>query len=162
MTPPYQIADAIVAALCAIPPLAYQMGSEGGSLPNIKAYHDAYPVANSIQHAIRNVPSPGMLVAYMGQDPQGDYERYGHRFSVFMRMKTTGTEDSPLGYDSLVQVMLDGVPTGPNYPEQLTFRLMAVHPNCDPMNAPTWERVTDVDGLDYFQIDLTYTERNGL
>ena len=33
-----------------------------------------------------------------------------------------------------------------------------VHPSCYPMDLPTIQRQTDAEGLDYFEVPITFTE----
>lgn len=164
MIDPSALVDAVVAKLRAIPALAARMNGQGGaSIPNIDPYHDAFPVASSIQNALRKIPKPGILIYYAGQEPQGENERYGHRIRAVIRMGIFGTEDNPpaAGYSELIKLMVDGIPTD-GAADGLSMRLTNVFDDCDPMDAPTWQRLTDTDGLDYFEMDCVFVERTGL
>ena len=126
---------------------------------NIIAYQDIFPVASSVSHAIRVMARLGILVCYMGQEPQGGYERLGHRLKAIIRMGTAGTTDDSKdqGYAPIITAMLSGV--GKNDPESLPMQYATIHPDCDPMTAPSWQRLTDADGIDYFEFNTILVER---
>jgi hypothetical protein len=62
--------------------------------------------------------------------------------------------DPPTAYYRLFRLITKGIPASGTAPMLYT----TVHPSCHPMDLPLIQRQTDAEGLDYFEVPLTFTE----
>ena len=60
----------------------------------------------------------------------------------------------PLPYYRMFRLITKGVPAQPAQP----MLNATVHPSCQPMDLPAIQRQTDAEGLDYFEVPITFTE----
>jgi len=138
----------LVTALQAIADLVTALG---GDETVIFAYADSYPSDVSLAHAIHTMPAPGLMVAWQGTQPAsfGGMDIWKHHITLFVRV--TGAN-----YSTVFRAVAKGVPN----PSTNTVPMMnyTVHPDCYPMDLPHIQRQTDAEGLDYFEIPLSFTE----
>ena len=62
--------------------------------------------------------------------------------------------DPPTPYYRMFRLITKGVPTASGERCSNT----TVHPSCYPMDLPSIQRQTDAEGLDYFEVPLSFTE----
>jgi hypothetical protein len=148
-----EIVDNLVELLRDIPELLDKLK---GDPQNIYAYHDRYPKNVSLDTARYKMVSPAIMVAYTGTGPgsRGDFEAWRHELSLTLRAGEEDENQSPAGYYALFRLIVKGVPTSSGQPLCVT----TVHEFCDPMDTPTMRRQTDMNGVDYFEIAMTFTE----
>ena len=160
MTDPTEIAAQLVAFLRDIPALVAAMDGVAG---NIAAFEDAYPARNLLQ-AIHEMPAPGILVVWMATDLAGrggDQEIWKHRFAIELRAGEAKGTDAPgtaRTYPALMQLVLSGKPATLGEPD-LPMIYQTVHDGCLPMDPPSTARQTSTEGLDYFEMTLSFTDK---
>ena len=150
---PAELVDNLVALLRDIPELVAEMK---GDPERILAYHDQYPKHASVAHAIHQAPAPSILAAWQGTflGAFGGMDVWKHRITLFLRARETFEGDPPTGYYRLYQLVKKGVPVSVGQP----MLYVTVHPSCYAMDPPPIERQTDAEGLDYFEMPITFTE----
>lgn len=153
MINPAEIADSVVALLRDIPELVEEMA---GDPERIFVYHDQYPKKVSLTLAIYQAPSPSIMVAWQGTLPGsfGGSETWKHQLSLYLRTRETFDGDPPTAYYRLFRLITKGVPTSVGQP----MLNATVHPSCHPMDVPSISRATDQEGLDYFEVSVSFTE----
>lgn len=153
MINPAELVDSLVALLRDIPELVAEMG---GDEQRIFAYHDQYPKRASLAVAIHDMPAPGMMVAWQGTTPGsfGSVDVWKHQVTLYLRARETLDGDPPTAYYRLFRLVTKGVPASLNVP----MLNVTVHPSCYPMDLPLIQRQTDAEGLDYFEVPMTFTE----
>jgi hypothetical protein len=153
MIDPSELVNNLVSLLRDIPDLVVEMN---GDVERIFPYHDQYPKRASLAHAIHAMPAPSVMVVWQGTGPGtfGGVDVWKHQITLFVRARETFDGDSPTGYYRLFRLITKGVPAQGDQPMSNT----TVHASCYPMDLPTIQRQTDAEGLDYFEIPLTFTE----
>ena len=153
MINPAEITNSLVSLLREIPELVAEVG---GDPEKIFAYHDLYPKRISLELAKYQMPAPGILVAWQGTGPGsfGGFEVWRHEFSISLRAGEQFEDDPPTGYYRLFRLITKGVPTSAGQPMLNT----TVHSSCHPMEVADWSRHTDSEGIDYFEVSVTFTE----
>ena len=148
-----EIVNNLVAMLRDIPELITEMG---GDAERIYPYHDSYPKNVSLVHAIHAMPAPGLMVVWQGTQPGsfGGVDVWKHQITLFLRAKETFEGDAPTAYYRLFRLITKGIPTAAGV-EMINA---TVHPSCYPMDLPQIQRQTDAEGLDYFEVPLSFTE----
>lgn len=158
MINPGTLVDALVAKLRAIPELVTEMN---GDAARIRAYHYRYPKQASLARALYELDSPAVLVAWRGVEPGrfGRGEVWQHRFSLFVRSREIlDNEPSTAGYYRIIELLSNGVPTGGDGQRMLDT---VIDPACYPMDVPRVITASDVEGVDYFEVELHLTEIGG-
>jgi hypothetical protein len=153
MIDPSELVNDVVALLRDVPELVTQMNGEPD---RIYAYHDQYPKHASLAHAIHQMPAPSIMAVWIGTQP-GSFagaEVWKHQVTLYLRARETFDGDPPAGYYRLFRLITKGVPAGAGV-EMLNA---TQHPSCYPMDVPMIQRQTDAEGLDYFEVPLTFTE----
>ena len=147
------LVDNLVAVLQDIPDLVDEMG---GVPDRIFAYHDQYPKKVSLAHAIHQMPAPSIMAAWQGTGPGsfGGFDVWKHQVTLFLRARETFDGDPPTPYYRMFRLITKGVPDH----ERAADDEHQVHPNCHPMDLPLIQRQTDAEGLDYFEVPITFTE----
>jgi hypothetical protein len=153
MIDPSEIITNLVAMLREVPDLVAEMG---GDFERIYAYHDQYPKNVSLVHAIHQMPAPSIMAVWQGTQPGsfGGVDVWKHQVTLFLRAKETFGGDPPTAYYRLFRLITKGVPAGSDVP----MVNVTVHPSCYPMDLPLIQRQTDAEGLDYFEVPLSFTE----
>jgi hypothetical protein len=153
MIDPSELITNLIGTLRDIPDLVVEMG---GDAERIYPYHDSYPKNVSLVHAIHAMPAPGLMVVWQGTQPGsfGGVDVWKHQITLFLRAKETFEGDAPTAYYRLFRLITKGVPTAGGV-EMLN---VTVHPSCYPMDLPQIQRQTDAEGLDYFEVPLSFTE----
>jgi hypothetical protein len=148
-----EIVDALVATLRDIPELVSEMG---GDPDRIYAYHDQYPKRSSLAYAIHQMPAPSIMAAWQGTSPGsfGGSDVWKHQVSLFLRARETFDGDPPTAYYRLFRLITKGAPGSAGVP----MLNSAIHPSCYPMDIPSVQRSTDAEGLDYFEVNMSFTE----
>jgi hypothetical protein len=125
----------------------------GGDDDVIFCYLDAFPSTVSLAHAVHTMPTPGIMVAWQGTVPAsfGGMDVWKHHLTLFVRATAAAT------YGSIFRLVTKGTPATDN-PGNVPMSNYTVHENCYPMDLPLIERRTDAEGLDYFEIPLSFTE----
>ena len=143
----------LVATLRDIPELVVEME---GDWERIYSYHDSYPKRVSLVHAIHSMPAPGVMAVWQGTQPGsfGGVDVWKHQVTLFLRARETFDGDAPSAYYRLFRLITKGVPTGAG----IVMLNATVHPSCYPMDLPSIQRQTDAEGLDYFEVPLSFTE----
>lgn len=152
MIEPSEIADNLVALFRDIPELVAEMDGDAG---RVYAYHDQYPKRVSLPLAIHEMPAPALMVAWQGSGPSsfGGAVVWQHRFSIYLRSRET-MDNEPPGYYRLFRLIGKGVPSAQGVPMQQ----LQVHASCEPMDVPAIARATDQEGMDYFEVQISFTE----
>jgi hypothetical protein len=153
MINPAELVDNLVAMLRDIPDLVTEMN---GDPERIFAYHDQFPKRASLAHAIHQMPAPSIMAVWQGTQPGafGAMDVWKHQVTLFLRARETFESDPPTAYYRLFRLITKGVPASAG-----TQMLNAtVHPCCYAMDLPMIQRQTDAEGLDYFEVPITFTE----
>jgi hypothetical protein len=147
------LVDNFVALLRGIPELVEEMA---GDPDRVYAYHDQYPKRVSLAHAIHAMPAPGIMAVWQGTTPGtfGGFDVWKHQVTLFLRARETAEGDPPTAYYRMFRAITKGVPASSN----VAMNLVTVHPSCYPMDLPSITRQTDAEGLDYFEVPITFTE----
>ena len=153
MIDPSTLIDSLVALLRDISDLVVEMG---GDTERIYAYHDQYPKKSSLALAIHQMPAPGIMAAWQGTAPGtfGGNDVWKHQVSLYLRARETFDGDPPTAYYRLFRLITKGVPESTGLP----LLNSTVHPSCYPMDVPSIQRATDAEGLDYFEVNMSFTE----
>lgn len=153
MINPAELVDNLVAMLRDIPELVVEMS---GDPERIFAYHDQYPKRSSLAYAIHQMPAPSIMVVWQGTQPGtfGGIDVWKHQVTLFLRARETFEGDPPTSYYKLFRLITKGVPGSAGQP----MLNATVHPSCYPMDLPLIQRQTDAEGLDYFEVPVTFTE----
>lgn len=153
MIDPSEIITNLVAMLRDIPDLVGDMDGDGD---RIYAYHDQYPKNVSLVHAMHAMPAPSVMAVWQGTQPGsfGGVDVWKHQVTLFLRAKETFAGDPPTAYYRLFRLITKGVPTAAGV-EMINA---TVHTSCYPMDLPSIQRQTDSEGLDYFEVPLSFTE----
>ncbi len=150
MIDPSDLVNSLVALLRDIPELAAEMSGEPD---RIYAYHDEFPARVSLAQAIHDMPTPSIMAAWMGTAPGslGAVDVWKHSVTLYLR---AGEGGGATGYYRLFRLITKGVPMSTGV-EMLNT---TVHLSCYPMDPPTIQRQTDAEGVDYFEVPITFTE----
>lgn len=153
MIDPSTLIDSLVTLLRDIPDLVMEVG---GDPDRIYAYHDQYPKKSSLALAIHQMPSPSIMAAWQGTAPGnfGGNDVWKHQASLFLRARETFDGDQPTAYYRLFRLFTKGGPASAGVP----MINVTVHPSCYPMDVPSVQRATDAEGLDYFEVTMSFTE----
>jgi hypothetical protein len=153
MINPAELVDNLVALLRAVPELVAEME---GDPERVDAYHDQYPKKASLAQAIHNMPAPSVMAVWQGTAPGtfGNVDVWKHQVTLYLRSRETDESDPPAAYYRLFRLITKGVPEGSEVP----MLNATVHPSCYPMDLPLIQRQTDAEGLDYFEVPITFTE----
>ena len=154
MIDPSEIVTNLVAMLRDVPDLVAEMG---GDAERIYAYHDQYPKNVSLVHAIHAMPAPSIMAVWQGTQPGsfGGMDVWKHQVTLFLRARETFGGDPPTAYYRLFRLITKGVP------DCGRRRRCSTPPSTPP--ATRWtcrsiQRQTDAEGLDYFEVPLSFTE----
>ena len=144
----------------AVPEIAAALGQD---IERIIPYFGECEATPSLTLAIYRAPAPGLLVVYRGFSPKGGRgtEYLRHDFSVIFRPGETFGSDPPENHYQVLQLLMDGVPSGSG----LALSLTQWHPDLNAPDVATCRRVAlvvDLVGtqLDYWQIDISCVEKS--
>ena len=153
MIDPSVLVDNLVALLRDIPELVLEMDGEP---ERIYAYHDQYPKRSSLAHAIHQMPAPSIMAVWQGTVPGsfGSVDVWKHQVTLYLRARETFDGDPPTAYYRLFRLITKGEPASAG----VAMLNATVHPSCYPMDLPSIQRQTDAEGLDYFEVPMTFTE----
>ena len=148
-----ELLDNLVAMLRDIPELVAEMN---GDPERIFAYHDSYPKKASWVHALHSMPAPGIMAVWQGSGPGsfGGMDGWKNYVTLYLRARETFEGDPATTYNLLFRLIIKGIPTAAG----VQMLNATVHASCYPMDLPPMERQTDAEGLDYFQVPLSFTE----
>ena len=152
MIDPSELVDNLVATLRQVADLVTEMSGDDA---RIYAYHDQYPKNVSLVHAIHQMPAPAIMA--LARNAAGIVRRCGYmetQSHAVLRARDTSGDTTPTAYYRLFRLITKGVPAGSDVPMQN----VTVHPSCYPMDLPLIQRQTDAEGLDYFEVPLSFTE----
>ncbi len=153
MIDPSVLVDNLVDLLRDIPELVAEVA---GDEERVFAYHDQYPKRSSLANAIHQMPAPSVMAVWQGTAP-GSFssaEVWKHQVTLYLRARETFDGDPPTAYYRLFRLITKGVPASAAVP----MLNATVHPSCHPMDLPLIQRQTDAEGLDYFEVPITFTE----
>jgi len=153
MIDPSTLIDSLVTLLRDIPDLVMEVA---GDPERIYAYHDQYPKKASLVQAIHSMPAPGIMAVWQGTAPGsfGAMDVWKHHVVLYLRAGETFEGDPPTAYYRLFRLITKGVPASAGVP----MMNATVHSSCYPMDLPQIQRQTDAEGLDYFEVPLSFTE----
>lgn len=153
MIDPSELVTNLVATLRDIPELIQEMD---GDPSRIYAYHDQYPKKVSLAHAIHQMPAPSIMAVWQGTGPGsfGGVDVWKHQVTLYLRARETFDGDPPTPYYRLFRLITKGVPAS----AEVAMLNVTIHPSCYPMDLPMIQRQTDAEGLDYFEVPITFTE----
>ena len=155
MINPAEIIDSLIEKLRAIPELVELMG---GDEERIFAYHDRYPKKSSIETATSLAPAPSIMVAWAGTGPSqfGGNEAWRHEFSLALRTAPELDDgQTPASFYQLFRLITKGIPQGG---DGVPLIFTTVHGSCHPMETPLIRRLTDIAGINYFEVLMSFTE----
>ena len=157
MIDPEEIVVNLVTLLRDIPALVAAMNGEAD---RIFSYRDEYPTSVSLALAVHEMPHPSTMAAWQRTSlgTLGNTIIWAHHISVYVRAGDTPVDDThpPLSYPGLLRLIARGVPVtlGDGQPMLYT----TVHPSCQPMELLDFGRQTAPEGLDYFELTLSFAE----
>ena len=153
MVDPSVLVDNLVGMLRDIQDLVLEMD---GDPERIYAYHDQYPKQSSLTHAIHQMPAPSIMAVWQGTGPGsfGGMDVWKHQVTLYLRARETFDGDPPTAYYRLFRLITKGVPASVD----VAMLNATVHPSCYPMDLPMIQRQTDAEGLDYFEVPITFRE----
>ena len=153
MIDPSELVTNLVATLRDIQELVLEMD---GDPDRIYAYHDQYPKRSSLSHAIHQMPAPSIMAVWQGTGPGsfGGMDVWKHQVTLYLRARETFDGDPPTAYYRLFRLITKGMPAS----AEVAMLNATVHPSCYPMDLPMIQRQTDAEGLDYFEVPITFTE----
>lgn len=153
MIDPSALVENLVAMLREIEDLVLEMD---GDAERIYAYHDQYPKRSSLAHAIHQMPAPSIMAVWQGTGPGsfGGFDVWKHQVTLFLRAGETAEGDPPTAYYRMFRLITKGVPAASG----VAMNIVTIHPSCYPMDLPTIQRQTDAEGLDYFEVVISFTE----
>ncbi len=153
MIDPSVLIDSLVTLLRDIPDLVMEVA---GDPERIYPYHDQYPKKSSLALAIHQMPAPSIMAAWQGTAPGsfGGMDVWKHHVVLYLRARETFEGDPPTAYYRLFRLITKGVPASAGVP----MMNATVHSSCYPMDVPSIQRATDAEGLDYFEVPLSFTE----
>ena len=153
MIDPSELVNNLVTTLRQIADLVTEMSGDDA---RIYAYHDQYPKNVSLVHAIHQMPAPAIMAVWQGTQPGsfGGVDVWKHQVTLFLRARDTSGDTTPTAYYRLFHLITKGVPAGSGVP----MLNVTVHSSCYPMDLPLIQRQTDAEGLDYFEVPLSFTE----
>ena len=148
-----ELVNNLVALLRVIPALVAEIGDDAS---RIYAYHDQYPKRSSLALAIHQMPAPSIMAAWQGTAPGsfGGNDVWKHQVTLYLRSRETFDGDPPTAYYRLFRLITKGVPESAGMP----MLNVTVHPSCYPMDVPSIQRATDAEGLDYFEVQMSFVE----
>ncbi len=96
------------------------------------------------------------MAAWQGTQPGsfGGVDVWKHQVTLYLRARETADGDPPTVYYRLFRSITRGTPAGSG----VSMINTTVHPSCYPMDVPLIQRQTDAEGLDYFEVPITFTE----
>jgi hypothetical protein len=147
------LVENFVAALRDIPALVAEMA---GNPARIYAYHDEYPKRVSLAHAIHQMPAPSIMAVWQGTSPGafGGFDVWKHQVTLYLRAGEAPDADPPTAYYRMFRLIAKGIPAASG----VAMNVATIHPSCYPMDLPSILRQTDAEGLDYFEVPVTFTE----
>ena len=148
-----ELVNNLVALLRDIPELVAEVGDDAS---RIYAYHDQYPKRSSLALAIHQMPAPSIMAAWQGTVPGsfGGNDVWKHQVTLYLRSRETFDGDPPTAYYRLFRLITKGVPESAGMP----MLNLTIHPSCYPMDVPSIQRATDAEGLDYFEVQMSFVE----
>jgi hypothetical protein len=147
------LVNSIVDKMRQIPELVSLLHGDENS---IFAYHDVYPTKSSLALAVIELKPGQIMVAWNGSAPgPTPMGFWTHNIKVFLRGVEEKEGIDPEGYYDLFRLIFDGIPEG----QALTMRQIEFVPECDPMANESISRTSDIEGVDYFEIDFDFVER---
>ena len=151
MVDPSVLVDNLVGMLRDIQDLVLEMD---GDPERIYAYHDQYPKQSSLAHAIHQMPAPSIMAVWQGTGPGsfGGMDVWKHQVTLFLRV---GENADPSAYYALFRLITKGTPVTTGDIQMIN---LTIHTSCYPMDLPQIQRQTDAEGLDYFEVPLSFTE----
>jgi hypothetical protein len=75
-----------------------------------------------------------------------------HQVTLFLRV---GENADPSAYYAVFRLIIKGTPVTTGDVQMIN---LTVHASCYPMDLPQIQRQTDAEGLDYFEVPLSFTE----
>lgn len=148
-----KLINSVVDKLRQIPELVALLHGDENS---IFAYHDVYPSKSSLALAVIELKPGQIMVAWNGSGPApAPMGFWQHNVKVFLRGAEERDDVDPEGYYDLFRLIFDGVPAG----QALPMRSIEFVPECDPMSNESISRSSDIEGVDYFEIDFNFVER---
>ena len=153
MIDPSVLVDNLVAMLRDIPDLVVEMD---GDPERIYAYHDQYPKKVSLAHAIHQMPAPSIMAVWQGTAARlvrrrGCLEAPGHAVPARAGDVRWRPADA---YYRLFRLITKGVPAASRRGDAERHRSPLLLPD----GPPVIQRQTDAEGLDYFEVPITFTE----
>ena len=84
----------------------------------------------------------------------GGVDVWKHQVTLYLRAPEILDGDPPTAYYQMFRAITKSVPASSDVP----MNVVTVHPSCYPMDLPSIARQTDAEGLDYFEVAVTFTE----
>ena len=85
----------------------------------------------------------------------GGFDVWKHSITLYVRARESFDGDPPTPYYRIFRLVTKGVPVHGDGQPLLNLQ---IHPSCHPMDLPLIQRQTDAEGLDYFEVPITFTE----
>ncbi len=153
-----QLVNNLVDALRTVPDLLAAVGDD----ERIYAYHDSFPESVDIEQARRLMPVPSVMVSYHGLRVSGQMDRWDHIVEIDLRIGREAPpsgepdpgETTARGYYRMIRALARGKPAG--WEQPLTGQ--CVIESCNPARIESVQRQGDREGVDYFEVLMSFTE----
>ena len=155
MVDPFLLVTTLTDLIRDIPEMSDLMDKD--PVGNIQPYVDQFAAYASQAVKVRDMTPPAVLVSYMGTYPGGngadEMAWWTHRVSIAIKTGTQ-TPEQPSAYTQVYRAIVKGVPAS----RGIQMGQLQVLDNLNPMDLPSLERRNDPEGIDYFEMILTFTE----
>lgn len=154
MLNPKDILAGLVSAIQQIPTLQQALSVEGQV--RIAGYRYLLGTDEFLARALQKMASPSMLITWEGTLAGGarDIIVWKHRFAGYLRMASTSSNSTPLGYDDLWWALCNE-PVGAS---GLNLRYTQIVDGADIMETPTITPMMDDDSIDFFKVTFVIPE----
>ena len=154
MINPAELVDNLVAQLQGVAELVAAINND---TERIYAYHDLYPSKSSLALAIHEMPAPSIMVVWQGTGPalNSGMEVWRHQLAVYLRagQNFAGVSYTEQPYYTMFKYIAKGLSSS-----GLPMNVSTIHESCLPMDTPSIQRVAGLEGLDYFEVSMAFTE----
>lgn len=127
----------------------------------IDAYDSESELYKNVDQALDNMnQATSVLVFWEGCEfPRtGETKGPNHKFSMFLRCQSSASVSNALGYHDLIQAIMDGKPEPPSGDGYWKF-IDSELTNCEPFNELSVTPIQDGDGITFWGIRFSCTEK---
>ncbi len=148
-----ELIDTLVDALRTMPDLLAAIGDDPA---RIYSYHDSFPERVDIEQARRLMPTPSIMVSYRGLQVRAEMDPWEHLIEIDLRIgkETPPAEGETRGYYRMIRALAKGKPAGW---EQTLINQQVLAP-CYAARIESVQRLSDREGVDYFEVLMSFRE----